>query len=147
KRQLDAIGFVWEPYEVAWEQGLSALTTFNAREGHCRVPTKHIEGEVKLGAWVREQRDNDRISVERKQRLDALGFIWNALESTWEQGFSALTTFKEREGHCRVPATHTEASFKLGQWVSVQRVSQPNMSPQRKQRLDAIGFIWNTLES
>ena len=58
------------------------------------------------------------MSAERKQRLDAIGFVWDPLESAWEEGFAALTTFKAREGHCRVPERHVEGTFKLGRWVS-----------------------------
>ena len=39
-------------------------------------------------------------------------------KSGWEEGFAALTTFKAREGHCRVPPLHVEGTFKLGQWVN-----------------------------
>ena len=54
------------------------------------------------------------MSAERKQRLDAIGFVWDPLESAWEEGFAALTTFKAREGHCRVPQRHIEGSISLG---------------------------------
>ena len=57
------------------------------------------------------------MSAERKQRLDAIGFVWDALESAWEEGFTALTTFKARESHCRVPEGHFEGTFKLGHWI------------------------------
>jgi hypothetical protein len=42
-------------------------------------------------------------------------------EEAWERGFGALKKFKAREGHCRVRQSHLEGTFKLGQWVSVQR--------------------------
>ena len=64
--------------------------------------------------------------AERKHRLDAIGFIWDPLESAWEEGFAALTTFKAREGHCRVPKPHIEGTFKLGSWVSEQRQTEDN---------------------
>jgi hypothetical protein len=32
-----------------------------------------------------------------------LGFVWATLEADSEEGFSHLTQFKERKGHCRVP--------------------------------------------
>jgi hypothetical protein len=79
---------------------------------------------------------------ERRQRLDAIGFVWNPVESVWEEGFAALTMFKAREGHRNVPQRHVEGTFKLGQWASVQRRSRDSMPPERRQRLDAIGFIW-----
>jgi hypothetical protein len=77
RRRLDAIGFVWDPYEVEWEKNFAALKQFKSREGHCRVPRGHEEGNFKLGTWVVNQRNRrNNLSVERKQRLKAIGFVW-----------------------------------------------------------------------
>ena len=148
RQRLDAVGFVWDPLERAWEEGFAALTTFKAREGHCLVPQRHVEGTFKLGTWVNVQRANrDTMSAERRQRLDAIGFVWDQRGSGWEEGFAALTTFKAREGNCLVPKPHVEGAFKLGAWVSRQRTNRDTMPTERRQRLDAIGFVWDSLES
>jgi hypothetical protein len=79
ERRLDAIGFIWEPRERKWEQGFQALLTFKRREGHCRVPQPHVEGEYRLGQWVSAQRRNRNVmSVERMGRLNKIGFVWRA---------------------------------------------------------------------
>src|SRR5262249_17075832 len=142
RQQLDAIGFVWNAIESAWEKGFAALTTFKAREGHCKVPARYIEGSFNLGVWVITQRVNRAtMSAERRKRLDDIGFVWKAIESAWEKGFAALTTFKAREGHCKVPRNHIEGTFKLGEWVITQRVNGATMSAERRKRLDDIGFV------
>jgi hypothetical protein len=83
------------------------------REGHCRVPQTHKEGDVNLGSWVSVQRTKkDALSLER-QRLDEIGFVWETLTATWEAGFNALKQFQEREGHYRVPHTHKEGDVNL----------------------------------
>jgi len=33
--------------------------------------------------------------------------------------------------------------FKLGPWVSKQRRTKDSLSPERRQRLDEIGFVWD----
>jgi superfamily II DNA or RNA helicase len=155
KKQLDDIGFVWDPFESAWEEGFAALTTFKAREGHCNVPAHHVEGPFKLGSWINARRMwRDRMPAARRQRLDAIGFVWNVLESAWEEGFAALTLFKAREGHCIVPVGHVEGTFKLGQWIDVQRqrrdivsAERRKVSAERRKRLDDIGFVWEPHES
>jgi Helicase associated domain/Helicase conserved C-terminal domain len=147
RQRLDAIGFIWDPHESTWEEGFAALTTFKAREGHCNVNNLHIEGTFKLGQWVSLQRSNNHaMSTDRRQRLDAIAFIWDPLEEAWEEGFAALTTFKAREGHCRVPKPHIEDMLKLGQWVDRQRTSKDEISPERRQRFDEIGFVWDPHE-
>ena len=64
-------------------------------------------------------------------------------EQAWQRGFSALKKFKGYEGHCRVPRFHLEGKFKLGQWVAVQRYSKDTLTPKRKARLNALGFMWS----
>jgi Helicase associated domain len=128
-----------------WEQGFAALRKFRAREGHCRTSRFHVEGNYQLGPWVSVQRynyKNNTLSVERTRRLEAIGFVWSWPNYLWEQGFTALLKFKRREGHCRVPMSHSEGKFRLGYWVSTQRQNKNEMSAERKARLNKIGFIW-----
>jgi len=67
-------------------------------------------------------------------------------KANWENGFAALMKFKAREGHCRVPRGHIEASYKLGLWVSVQRERRDFIATELRKRLDAIGFVWGPRE-
>jgi TPR repeat protein len=145
-QQLDEVGFVWHPRAILWEEGFAALLIFKEREGHCKVPQRHKEGDYRLGQWINVQRlEKDGISPERLQRLDEVGFVWDVLAAAWEEGFAALVHFKEREGHCTVPSTHKEGDYRLGQWIGVQRLEEDGLSPERRQRLDEVGFVWDVL--
>jgi predicted helicase len=78
KRQLDAIGFVWQQHLKSWEDALAALGAFKAREGHLDIHNRHMEGDFKLGQWVRALRQKKSIiSAERRDTLNEIGFIWN----------------------------------------------------------------------
>lgn len=134
---------MWDPLTAQWEEGFSALQSYHQREGHCRVSTNHHEHGYRLGTWVSEQRyRKDTMSPERCQRLDALGFVWDPFTAQWEEGIHFLEIFHQREGHCRVPQNHREQGYRLGQWVGVQRKKKDTMSPERRQRLDTLGFVW-----
>jgi len=116
-----------------WEQGFAALRKFRKRKGHCCPPHRHVEGKYNLGSWVTLQRmRKDDLSVERKRRRDF----------AWERGVAALLKFRRREGHCRVDGLHREGKYKLGSWVAVQRRKKNLMSPERRVRLNKIGFEW-----
>jgi superfamily II DNA or RNA helicase len=148
RQQLDELGFVWDPLETNWAEGLRYLTIYKEREGHCRVPLNHMEDGFRLGRWVDKRRQNKQaLSEARRQQLDELGFVWNTFETNWAEGFRYLTIYKEREGHCRVPQLHKENGFRLGQWVSVQRGNADTLSTPRRQQLDELGFIWDPLET
>src|SRR5262249_22019144 len=147
RQQLDELGFVWTPHEADWEEGLRHLIAYKEREGHCRVPFKHMENGFRLGQWVGTQRDNpDTLSARRRQQLDELGFVWDVLQTNWEEGLCHLITYKKREGHCRVPRNHMENGFRLGQWVVTQRHSQ-TLSEARRRQLDELGFVWDARET
>src|SRR6516225_9352088 len=78
-----------------WEKGFAALAKFRAREGHCLPSSRHVQGKFKLGIWVRTQRYyKENLSVERKRRLRAPGFVWNWRDHRWEQSFVALLESK-----------------------------------------------------
>lgn len=74
-----------------WEINLAAATQYYEREGHLRVPRKHIETvvigsgngedqqerEIRLGAWVSNQRSRAAtLSPERLEQLAAIGMRW-----------------------------------------------------------------------
>ena len=148
REQLEKIGFVWKPLDASWEQGFNCLKTFQKRANHCRVPHGHRESNFPLGQWVSVQRaTKDKISLDRKTRLDELGFVWDTLQSDWDEGFYTLQIYRDREGHCLVPQRHKESGFRLGQWITVQRANKSKMSVERRSRLDDIGFVWDPLQS
>lgn len=59
----------------------------------------------------------------------------------WESMFERLVRYKWKHGDCLVP-THYKKDPKLGRWVMNQRHKKDQLSPVRRQRLKAIGFMW-----
>jgi hypothetical protein len=52
--------------------------------------------------------------VERKRRLEVIGFVWDRRDHFWEQNFAAVLKFKRREGHRCVPTHYCAGDLKLG---------------------------------
>ncbi len=76
-KRLDLLGFSWDPLSEQWETAFVALKNFHKREGHCRVPQKFEADGIKLGVWVRTQREKKhRLAADRIKRLDSLCFEW-----------------------------------------------------------------------
>jgi hypothetical protein len=77
--------------------------------------------------------------------LDKIGFVWNEYEEKWNKTYKELCEFKEQYGHCNV----NENKFKkLGMWVSIQREQKKEnkMPKHRMDRLEEIGFVWDSGE-
>ena len=86
----------------------------------------------------------DTMPPERRQLLDALRLVWDPFADSWEEGFRVLEIYHQREGHCRVPRGNRDpaSGYRLGAWVTRQGTNQKTLSPDRRQRLDALGFVW-----
>ena len=146
KERLNEIEFIWDPFELQWEMRFNELLAYKAEHRDMNVPGKWPTG---LGSWLvsqRKNRKNGTLSEENIQRLDAIGFEWNPLDSKWEERFNELRAYKIEHGDVNVPLKwHTG----LGRWISTQRKSKNYgaISLERMQRLESIGFEWNSLES
>jgi hypothetical protein len=61
----------------------------------------------------------------------------------WEEGFKHLVAFKEKHGHCLVVQGVEFNDYNLGSWVNSQRYNKEQLTPERLDRLNALGFVWD----
>ena len=100
------------------------LLAFRDREGHCDVPDRHEEQNVKLGNWLsyqRAARKKGTLGDGRRRRLEEVGVTWDVLDAQWEESLALLVQYREREGDCDVPWKHEERGVNLGYWLDRQR--------------------------
>jgi hypothetical protein len=146
KRLLKRIGFDWAPGETIWAKHVRELKAFKRRHGHCNVPARWPESPS-LATWVATLRDRGKKRTPRRWRrqLCDLDFEWEtAREQWWETHFAELESFKKGYGHCNVPK-EWEENPALGNWVSTQRTQRSEMSSERRQRLNRLGFVWQLI--
>jgi hypothetical protein len=161
---LEAVpGWVWDPFETDFQEGLAALVQYVSREGHARVPEGHVElvdgDNYRLGTWAAVRRKDfrvGRLSQERIAVLEALpGWAWDQLEAQLEakfqEGLAVLQQFVAREGHAIVSKRHVElvdgVNHRLGGWVSNRRsgYNAGRLSKERIAALEAVpGWVWST---
>ena len=84
------------------------------------------------------------MAAERVARLEGLsGWVWDALETMWEEGFAHLEQYVAAHGDTRVSqAFKTEDGYPLGTWVGKQRSRHNRLAAERVARLEALGFVW-----
>ena len=85
--------------------------------------------------------------TENRQELEALGFAWKPLharaEARFEKGLAQLQVFHRRHGHTRVTGSYKKQPD-LWKFRHYQRqlFRQGLLPPERKARLDELGFDW-----
>ena len=92
-------------------------------------------------------RDKDTLSPERRARLDALDFVWDVLDAQWEEGVGSFERYRQAHGDGLVPKRYRNpaSGYRLGLWADAQRARKDILSPERRARLDALGFVWDVL--
>jgi Helicase associated domain len=144
--RLGRAGVIWEPQDALWDQRFQELAAFKERFGHCDVPQDHAE-DPQLGMWVSNQRQfrrRGKLSPDRLAKLEALGVVWDTLDTAWERRFRELEAFKAREGYANVPQSYFE-NPQLGRWLHKQRQmrARGKLPKDRIVRLGALGIDWN----
>ena len=154
KAKLDGIGFVFDEIvsaEERWDDKYNRLVEYWKKHNSTIVPNEY-ENDPKLGTWVMHQRafydKKGKLSPERIDRLEAIGFVWDAQEAAWQEMYNRLIEYKEEKGNADVPKLYDE-DRKLGNWVNSQRKAyqKGKLSPDRIEKLESIGFRWKTRAS
>ena len=148
--KLDEYGFVWDAIQFAWDSAFNHLQEYKLQHGHVLVPQVYETPDgFKLGNWVKMQRaakSKGKLSREQIAKLDEYGFVWDAIQFAWDSAFNHLQEYKLQHGHVLVPQVYeTPDGFKLGIWVSTQRVakSKGRLSREQIAKLDVHEFVWN----
>lgn len=151
--QLDAInGWTWNVSASYWDRGIEHFLIFQAREGHGRVPARHVEGTFRLGNWVsyvRSAHRKGKLAAERVAQLQSLpNWIWVVRRyKCQDQAIQHFLAFQAREGHGRVPYQHIEGQFELGKWVGSMRAmhNSGKLNPELVVQLQALPFwTWDS---
>jgi len=142
--RLDEIGFGWDPDEQSWEERFTELVVYEQEHGDCLVPAGYAHKQ--LAGWIGTQRTDKRkgkLDPEKIERLEAIGFVWDALGQVWEERFAELVAYKQEHGDCLVPQTYVNKQ--LGRWVAKQRgiKIKGQLAKERFERLNEIGFVWH----
>jgi hypothetical protein len=141
-----------------WNERYLELVEYQKQYGHCVVPY-HYKQNAKLALWVKRQRHQYKLKTEgqhstmsddREAALELLGFVWDSHKAVWEERINELVAYREKLGHCNVPAKFAENS-QLAIWVKCQRrqyklfcaSERSNMTEARIKKLSEAGFVWD----
>jgi len=78
REKLDSVGFVWNVLDAQWEEMFARLQAYKLKHGDCQVP-RCCKEDPKLAQWVANQRQRNKVgkvSDDRQNKLDSIGFVW-----------------------------------------------------------------------
>ena len=170
RQLLEAVDPDWNPdWPVDWQRGwvvLRQLLDDGATLAEI-LPGVRVGGED-VGRWLRTQRETwGRLGEAQRERLAGLGVSpaeSKAVElerpvgvSPFDRGVAALTQYRAREGHVRVPRQHVETvrlagadrdadgvDVRLGVWLSNVKSPARRAKLEREQLevLAGLGLTW-----
>ncbi len=142
---LSSIDFPWRTDNMTFEERVKQLLAYKKKHNTLHVSQvaygKGSENH-KLSRWVNEMRrlyNENRLPLDRIQRLNAIGFIWNMEDELFSKNLAKLKRFHKKHGHFDIP--QTGKTKKLGSWVAQVR-SRGLVKKHHIQALNEIGFIW-----
>jgi superfamily II DNA or RNA helicase len=148
--ELNSLNFIWDAEKYLWETGLTAYKNYVMEFSSPLVPKVFRDKNgLNLSNWVivrRREFLDDKLSKERINTLNELGFVWDSIQYEWDKGVLALKEYIAEHNDCNVPAiykfTHHQS---LGSWVRTYRKNRENnkLSKEKITELDLLGFIWD----
>jgi hypothetical protein len=143
KAKLDKMGFIWKI--DTWSDKLQDLFQWLSKndDKYPSSTSKNSEEKV-LGCWVSEQRRfKNKMSADRKSKLDDILFQWELVDS-WSEKLQDLVQWLSKYDD-KYPSSGSKNPVEktLGTWVLTQRNKKNKMSADRKSKLDHMGFIWS----
>jgi hypothetical protein len=145
-------------HDEKWNEMFYRLQEFRQLHNHAAVPQKYPQ-DIKLGRWVHYQRvefwlytnrGQGKITPERIDCLEKVGFEWDPQRANWNNMYNRLVKYKERCHHVQVPKGYKE-DVELANWVRNQRLEYSNklrgrkhrMTDERQAKLEQLGFTWS----
>lgn len=137
----------------SWNFWYGLLEKYILENDNSRVDHDYVTSQgYKLGNFVGTQRyDYGRmmLSQQRISKLENLkGWAWSIGKWQWDDNIKNLIEFSKVNKHTNIPAKFTSKDgFKLGQWVSQQRIKKDDLDKDKLKQLESIRYwIWSPLD-
>lgn len=143
--------------DLYWYEMYDELKKYYKQYGNVNVPFDYITSNgKKLGIWINTQRDGWKkrgrlrsLTTQKIDLLNALGMNWEPLENQWNDMYQLAQEYFKKNGDLLVNINYEIGGVHLGQWISTQRQANKKneLSPQKIEKLEKIGMIWNPMQS
>ena len=147
RRQLEMIGFTWDPLGDTWEKFYKEICIYKKDKNHCKVHYKFVTDKgYKLGQTVVTVRKGTYLNgfPERKKLLDDIGFIWKVFDTAWDEFLEHLIDYmKNNNDSCEnITRNISHNGYQLGSRINniKSREQFIKNKPERKAILKILGL-------
>ncbi len=157
---FEMLKYVNDRLTMTWEDYYELAKNYYETHGNLEIPQNfktndgftYDENGIKLGVWIRNQRINfSDLSKEKQQLLQKIGFVLNVYDDQWMKMHELAKIYYNHYGNLEIPQnfrtndgfTYDENGIKLGTWISRQRMNFSDLSKEKQQLLQSMGFILN----
>ncbi|MET9776326.1 Helicase associated domain protein [Streptomyces sp. NPDC006367] len=142
RQRLEQIGMVWDQFDASWTTTYEVVKRIATEQGHFVIDAsvKSPHGVI-VANWCEAQRARRRqgkLSEQREQLLEAIGFPWDRSQDRWMRRYRELkAVYDRRKSLLRLPSGDREAV-----WLENQRVAHRNgrLAPWQIELMKEVGI-------
>ena len=138
KEKLSKINFIIHVNDYQWNKYYELAKKYYEHYGNLLIPSifKTVNGYendssgIDLGNWLSQQKSRyNRLTDDRKQKLQQIGFVISRLDEQWEKMYDLAKAYYEHRGNSEMGYRFKTINgydedtngVSLGQWLGVQR--------------------------
>lgn len=134
-----------------WGKYYSAALRYSIIHNTTTIPVGTELGGLKIRVWLGEQTTAFRkgyLQPEREAIIRKAGFKLEAFKENWDEMYRLLLEYKLETGNTDIEKRDKYKDQNLGLWCRRQRkvYMDGNMTQERANKLESIGFVWDPLE-
>lgn len=152
KEKLSKINFIIHVNDYQWNKYYELAKKYYEHYGNLLIPSifKTVNGYendssgIDLGNWLSQQKSRyNRLTDDRKQKLQQIGFVISRLDEQWEKMYDLAKAYYEHRGNSEMGYRFKTINgydedtngVSLGQWLGVQRKNFDTLDDEKKQKL------------
>ncbi len=147
--KLEAIGMVWDTYEVKNALGLKLCKDYFEKHGDLFISSDYVMDGFELGKWLNGQKrklrkgnaNSDFKEFMEKNNID----LTKRTDNKWYLSYHLAEEFYQEHHHLLIPRDYIVCGNNLERWVRTQRANYAKglLSPQKTALLNEIEMIWD----
>ena len=151
-KKLESIGMIWQQEkEISWDGMHNLAKEYFKKHGNLDIPQNYVTpNNERLGFWLENQHQLykfNKLSKEKQEKLESIGIAWQEkICSNWDEMYELAKNYYLKYGDLKIARNYiTKNGENLDKWIMSNRHAylSGNLSPERIQKLEAIGMIWH----